>query len=113
MKAVAAVALFAALLVVAACGSGSKRSESRVLTLGSGSLMVAGTTTISQVKTGTVIACKGPGPMGGGGPAVTVATGEQDIAASSTAIGKGPSSKHDLRFTRQPNGKVTISCMGG
>jgi hypothetical protein len=113
MKAIPAVLLCAALLVVAGCGSGSKRSGSRVVTLASGSLMVAGTTTISNVKTGTVIACKGPGPMGSDGPTATVPTEGQEIMESSSessASGKAASSRRNLRLTCQQNGKVTVSC---
>jgi hypothetical protein len=110
MKTVPAVAVVAALLVVAGCGSGRKTPGSTVVTLATGSLMVAGTTTISNVKAGTVIACKGAGPMGGKGPTTTVTQGQMDIAESSQSIGGGPSSKRNLELARLQNGTLRVSC---
>jgi hypothetical protein len=115
MKAIPTAALFAALLVVAGCGSGSKHSASKVASGGS-LIVVAGTKTFSKVKTGTVIACKGPGPMGGGGPTATVTTGQEEVAGSSQEIDESgqwsgdPSSKRNLRLTEQQDGRVTVSC---
>jgi len=53
VKAIPTLALFAALsLAVAGCGSGKRRAASDPIT-------VEGTTTISDVQTGSVITCRG------------------------------------------------------
>ncbi|HZD86676.1 MAG TPA: hypothetical protein VE088_01560 [Gaiellaceae bacterium] len=100
MKAIPAPALLAALgLVVAGCGSGSK--------VVSGSITVTGTTTVSNVKAGTVITCKGARLS------ATVTDALAEVAGSSyriTRTGKVPVPRGNLRLTRSQNGVVTISC---
>jgi hypothetical protein len=104
MKGIPALALLAAVgLVAAGCASARK--------IVSGSVSITGTTTLSQVKTGTRITCKGSGP--GGGPTATVTkTPEHVIGASEEIVKSGnvPSSKRNLQLTRLRNGKVRVIC---
>lgn len=101
MKAIPPVAPLAALSpLVAGCGSGGKAV--------SGSITVAGTTTISKVKAGTVLSCKSSGLRATVTDALAGATGSAyEITDES---GKGPSLLGSFRLTRSQNGVVTISC---
>ena len=114
MKRIVALALFAVLgLAVAGCGSGKKaRIGQYTVTLfkKSGAITVTGTTTISNVTTGTLVRCKG-------GPAVKVPRRGYGAAASSaeTAVTidsttTGPTSTGEIRLTHHQNGSVTVSC---
>jgi ABC-type phosphate transport system substrate-binding protein len=97
-KATSALALLAAVLVVAGCGAGSKASGTKASGKAvSGSITVAGTTTMSNVKTGTKITCRA------GGPTLTVPEWPGQAAAVS-----GPVSK-TIGLTRSQAGLV-ISC---
>ncbi len=95
-KATSALALLAAVLVVAGCASGSKASGSKASgsKAVSGSITVAGTTTISNVKTGTKITCRD------GGPTLTAPEWPGQAAAVS-----GPVSK-TIGLTRSQAGSV-------
>lgn len=95
MKALLALTALAALgVLVAGCGSGSKA--------GSGVITVAGTTTISSVKTGTPIRCKG-GPGGAGAPP----TG-QEVAGFADPI--PGASGGEIQLRRGQNGSLVAVC---
>jgi hypothetical protein len=86
----APVLLAALVLAVAGCG-GSGHSAA---------VTVAGTTYLSQVKTGTPVACKG------GSPRTEVPSGQ---AAQHTSEVVGGATV-TLRLTRHGDGSVTVSC---
>jgi len=113
-KRIAALAVLAALgFFVAGCGGSAKKGGSISLILvttarlSPEALTVSGTTTISDVKPGTSIGCKG------GGPRVKVPAGAGAVNAGTGTVRKGGSghshSKH-LQLTRSPNGTVTVTC---
>jgi hypothetical protein len=79
--------------VAAGCGSGSGNSQIKSVS----AVTVAGTSTLSDVKTGTKITCRE------GGPTLTVPEWPGQIAAVS-----GPKSR-SLRLTRSQAGLV-VSC---
>ena len=98
MKALLALAVAA--LALSACGS-SKKSVSRLV-------IVTGTTTISNVKTGAFVGCKGGRaakvpPRGEG-----VDGSPSETAASATITGVSPTG--EIRLTHLKNGSVTVSC---
>jgi hypothetical protein len=96
VRLISVVALLTALgLAVAGCGSGKAVS---------GSITVAGTTTISNVDTGTLVTCEdGPG-------AAVPAVGE---GVSGFADGPpGSSSSGEIQLTRQQDGSVVATCTG-
>jgi hypothetical protein len=111
MGATSAVALFAALAFVAAgCASGSKLgSGSATVKTGtvvrskafSNSLTVSGTVTISNVKTGTTVRCRG-----------SFLTAK--VPRRSEGIVEGGSSNgarsRELKVTHLQSGAVTVSC---
>jgi hypothetical protein len=111
MKRIAALVVLAALgFVVAACGATAKKggSVSLILVTTEGpspeALTVSGTTTISDVKPGTSIGCKG-------GPRVKAPAGAGVVnAGSGTASASGSSHSKRLQLTRLPNGTVTVTC---
>jgi hypothetical protein len=113
MKRIAAVVVLAAALgfVVAGCGGSAKKGGSISLIfvttarLSPEALTVSGTTTISDVKPGTSIGCKG------GGPRVKVPAEAGVVnAGSGTASPSGHSHSEHLQLTRSPNGAVTVTC---
>jgi hypothetical protein len=105
-----------AVLVLAAAGCGSSKNAGPVqytVTLRNkvpvpfGPITVKGTetTVISNVKTGTVVRCKG-------GPSVKVpppGSGADVGEGRSTPSGTGGSSR-EMRLTHLENGTVTVSC---
>jgi hypothetical protein len=111
MKRIAAVVVLAALgFVVAGCGGSAKKGGSVSLilvttaNLSPEALTVSGATTISDVKPGTSIGCKG-------GPRVKVPAGAGAVhAGSGTASPSGHSHSKHLQLTRSPNGTVTVTC---
>jgi hypothetical protein len=111
MKRIAALVVLAALgFVVAGCGGSAKKggSVSRILvttaSLSREALTVSGTTTISDLKPGTSIGCKG-------GPRVKAPAGAGVVnAGSGTASASGSSHSKRLQLTRLPNGTVTVTC---
>ncbi len=123
MKTISAAALFAALgFVAAGCASGSKalsgstsaagtpRGKTGVVVRGkvsSGSITVAGTVTISKVKTGTVVRCSGTQLT-----ETVPARSERVVSGGAWArSGNGKStSPQDMRLMHLQNGAVTVSC---
>jgi hypothetical protein len=111
MKRIAALVVLAALgFVVAGCGASAKKGGSVSLilvtteSLSPEALTVSGTTTISDVKPGTSVGCKG-------GPRVKVPAGAGVVnAGTGTARKGGHSHSKRLRLTRSPNGTVTVAC---
>jgi hypothetical protein len=91
MKGVPALVLLAALgFAVAGCGMGHP----------AGSITVTGTTTLSNVQTGTPVTCKG------GSPRVEVPPGQASDNTSEVLGGETTR----LRLTRHLDGSVTVSC---
>jgi hypothetical protein len=89
-------AISLAVLTFAAAGCGSGHSAA---------ITVIGTTTLSTVKTGTPITCKG------GSPRVEVPAGQAAINdASGTDSPSGSNHSTHLRLTRHLDGSVTVSC---
>lgn len=113
MKRIAALVVLTALgFVVAGCGASAKEGGSVSLilmtteSLSPEALTISGTTTISDVKPGTSIGCKG-------GPRVKVPAGAGVVnAGTGTASkgGSGHSHSKRLQLTRSPNGTVTVTC---
>ncbi len=123
MKTISAAALFAALgFLVAGCASGSKALSGSTSAAGtarakigvvvrskvsSGSITVAGTVTISKVKTGTVVRCSGT-QLTETVPARSEGFVEGGHWARS---GNGKStSPQDMQLMHLQNGAVTVSC---
>lgn len=119
VKPILAPALLAALgFGVAGCGgSGHKAGTgaSIKVSVSSGPLLlgpiaVSGTTTISDVQTGTLIRCKG-----WTGPGVKVPRRGAGVAVGqSTLVPVGskskPSRSHQVSMTHRPDGSVAITC---
>lgn len=90
------VALFAVTMVVgAACGSSGTKA-------GSGPITVTGTTTISNVETGTLVSCKG------GLPSAKVPPAGHEVTAN--VDGTSPSSSGKLQLTHQEDGSIVAAC---
>jgi hypothetical protein len=85
------VALLLAIVACAAAGCGSSTQA------GSGPITVAGTTTISNVKVGTLLRCKG-------GPAARV---PHWFGGSALKV---PGTPGQIALVHKHNGSVTVSC---
>ena len=93
-RALTAMSLAALGFAAAGCGSGH-----------SASITVSGTTTLSTVKTGTPVTCKG------GSPRVEVPAGQASVNdGSGMASPSGSTHSTHLRLTRRADGSVTVSC---
>ena|SRR6478735_1706375 len=101
VKALLALALIAvAGFALAGCGS-SKRAVSPHL------IIVTGTTTVSNVKTGVFIGCKG-------GPAAKVPPRGEGVDSSASQVAvtttTGVPQAGAIQLTHLKNGSVTVSC---
>jgi hypothetical protein len=99
-------------VVLAGCGSGKRATttlyEGKVIPAQvSGSITVTGNTTVADVKTGTLVRCKGGQsakvPRRGAG--VSESTGG-DVAPTATTA----PSYAEISLTHLPNGSVTVTC---
>lgn len=114
MRAVIALVLLAAVgFALAGCGAAKKRivvgtvNHAVGANTGFGAVTVTGTATLPNVKTGTVIACRGGRPSAkvpGRGDSVSVGSGVVTVG------GKVPSSTRNLQMTHLRTGWVTVSC---
>jgi hypothetical protein len=112
VRAILTLALFASIGVgIVACGS-TKKADSGHYTVTlykkTGPITVTGTTTISNVKAGTVIRCKGgPGvkvPLPGAG--VSASRVQQAVSATTTV----PPSSAGIHVTHRLDGAIRVSC---
>jgi hypothetical protein len=114
MKAILALAL---LVVVVGCGAVKKAAVISGVKSGSvpghaskvpfAAIVVSGTTTLPDVKTGTVIVCSG------GQPRAKVPKPNEGVSVGYgmvTSSGKVHNSTRNLQMTRLPSGAVTVSC---
>src|SRR4051794_7441361 len=96
-----AALLLLALVGVAAAGCGSGGTKA-----GHDPITVTGTTTISNVATGTLVSCKRGVP---GGPMKVPPTGH---GVTANVDGTGPSSSGKLQLTHRQDGSVVAVCGG-
>jgi hypothetical protein len=109
MKAILALLVLATVgFVVVGCGSAKKAV--------SGSIRVTGTTTISNVETGSQVICTKLAPPGVAA-SVTVAVpppgqsvNEGVTQATITATGSGPSASAAIHLMHMEDGSVTVAC---
>lgn len=98
MKAIPALGLLVALsLVVTGCGMGKKKVVSPSIT-------VTGTTTIPNVKVGTLIGCRGGADANAPARGDSVAAGVDQLRTAGTA----PAT--EIQLTREKDGSVVASC---
>jgi hypothetical protein len=118
VKAILALALFAVLgFTVAGCGSGKKANTGQyTVTLHnnvpSGPITVtgAGTTAISNVKTGTRITCKGGTSAKVPRIGYSIGFGQGVGTFSGRSSSERPQHQVEIELTHLPNGSVTVIC---
>ena len=93
MKTILTPALLATMVVVAGCGGATKT--------GSGPLTITGTTTLSNMKVGTTIRCKG-------GPGASVPAAGHGVAGIADPV--PGASGGEIQLTSRKHGSVVAVC---
>jgi hypothetical protein len=101
MKPIAALPLLAALGVLAGCGIGMKSGRPPV------TFTITGTTTMTHLKSGAVVRCKGGSSTQVPPRGESVAAGQDELVTGTT---KTSSSLGEILLTHRRDGSVKASC---